>query len=286
MEASVSIEIFAFIVAVFGLVVGSFLNVVIYRLPLMLNHEWLLHCKATLMQTQIVQEEVPEKLTLSFPNSHCPHCQHKIRFYENIPLFSYLFLRGRCSSCSAPISLQYPSTELVSMLLSTLIAWHFGFTWQAFAALFFTWGLVAHTAIDIRHQLLPDIITYPLLWLGLLCNGMNLFTDAQSSIIGAAVGYLSLWSLFHIFKLITGKEGMGYGDFKLLALIGAWGGWQILPVTVLFASIAGAILGAIILTVQKKGKQTPLPFGPYLAIAGWIAFLWGAQINALYLGFL
>ncbi|RMH15133.1 MAG: prepilin peptidase [Gammaproteobacteria bacterium] len=274
----------ALIVAVFGLTVGSFLNVVIHRLPRMIRSEWLQQCKTFLWQgVRFDEDESYDHINLVYPDSRCPYCHHEIRFYENIPVISYLFLRGRCTSCKTPISIQYPLVELSTALLSAIVGWHYGFSWQTLAALILTWGLVAHTVIDIHHQILPDNITYPLLWLGLLCNTSGLFTDPVSAIFGAAAGYLILWTVFQIFRLATGKEGMGYGDFKLLALIGAWGGWQILPMTILLSSIMGAVIGALILLWQKRGSQTPLPFGPYLAIAGWIALLWGHDITQTYL---
>lgn len=209
----------------------------------------------------------------------------EIRPWENIPLVSYLALGGKCSSCKAAIGKRYPLVELATALLSGYVAWHFGFTWQAGAMLLLTWGLLAMSLIDADHQLLPDVLVLPLLWLGLIANHFGLFASLDDALFGAVFGYLSLWSVFWLFKLVTGKEGMGYGDFKLLAMLGAWGGWQILPLTILLSSLVGAILGVIMLRLRNAESGTPIPFGPYLAIAGWIALLWGDQITRTYLQF-
>jgi leader peptidase (prepilin peptidase)/N-methyltransferase len=224
-----------------------------------------------------------ETLTLARPASRCPHCGHRIRFYENIPLLSWLWLRGKCSACDARISLRYPLVELLTGVLSAVVAWHFGFGWQAAAALVLTWALLALSMIDIDHQLLPDSITLPLLWLGLLLSLFPVFADMHASLIGAAAGYLSLWIVYQLFRLLTGKEGMGFGDFKLLGALGAWMGWQSLPMIVLLSSAVGAVLGGTLMVVQRRGRQQPIPFGPYLAIAGWIALLWGERISSAYL---
>jgi len=200
-------------------------------------------------------------------------------------LVSWLALRGKCSSCRAPISSRYPLVELACGLLSGYVAWHFGFTWQAGAMLLLTWGLLAMSMIDVDHQLLPDVLVLPLLWLGLILNNFGFFVSLESALWGAVAGYLSLWSVYWLFKLVTGKEGMGYGDFKLLAMLGAWGGWQVLPLTILLSSVVGAVLGSILLRVQRAESSTPIPFGPYLAIAGWIALLWGDWITESYLQF-
>ncbi|HBS81076.1 MAG TPA: prepilin peptidase, partial [Pseudomonas sp.] len=205
--------------------------------------------------------------------------------WENIPLVSWLALRGKCSSCRAPISRRYPLVELLCGLLSSYVAWHFGFSWQAGAMLLLTWGLLAMSMIDVDHQLLPDSLVLPLLWLGLIVNYFGLFAPLPDAVWGAVAGYLSLWSVYWLFKLVTGKEGMGYGDFKLLAMLGAWGGWQVLPLTILLSSVVGAVLGTIMLRMQKADSGTTIPFGPYLAIAGWVALLWGDQITAAYLQF-
>lgn len=276
--------IFTFI---FSLLVGSFLNVVIYRIPVMMEREW---------QESLIEEAIPdsksdqadsdistETFNLATPASTCPHCQHKIRWYENIPVVSYLFLRGQCSSCHTSISLRYPVIELLTAILSVIAVVQFGFNASGLAAVVFTWCLVSLTFIDIDHQLLPDRIVLPLLWLGLLINTQNSFTSLSSAVWGAALGYLILWSIYWTFKLITGKEGMGYGDFKLLAALGAWCGATSLPLIILLSSVTGVILTVVLMISRKHEAQNPLPFGPYLAIAGWIALLWGDQITAAYL---
>ena len=265
-----------------GLLVGSFLNVLIYRLPKMMQRDWRGQAREIL---ELPAEPQTATFNLVLPNSSCPHCAHEIKPWENIPLISYLFLRGKCSSCKAPISLRYPLVELTCGLLSAFIAWHFGFTWQAGAMLLLTWGLLAMSLIDVDHQLLPDSLVLPLLWLGLIANSFGLFTNLENALWGAIAGYLSLWSVYWLFKLVTGKEGMGYGDFKLLAMLGAWGGWQVLPLTILLSSVVGAVLGTIMLRMQKADSGTTIPFGPYLAIAGWVALLWGDQITSAYLQF-
>jgi len=264
---------------VLGLMVGSFLNVAIYRLPVMMERDWQAQYQEYLGESPA--EEAP--LNLAQPASRCPHCNHKIRFYENIPVLSYLWLRGKCSSCQAAISIRYPSIELLTGILSAVIAWHFGFGPQAGAALLLTWALIALSMIDVDHQLLPDSITLPLLWLGLALSLFPVFADMRSSLIGALAGYLSLWTVYQLFKLVTGKEGMGFGDFKLLAALGAWMGWQALPVIVILSSAVGALLGGAMIVIQGRDRAQPIPFGPYLAIAGWIALLWGEQITDAYL---
>ena len=273
---------FVLCAALLGLLVGSFLNVVIHRLPKMLELDWQQQARETL---GLPEPENRTTYNLVLPNSHCPHCDHEIRPWENIPVVSYLALRGKCSSCKAPISARYPLIEVATAVLSGFVAWHFGFTWQAGAMLLLSWGLLAMSMIDVDHQLLPDALVLPLLWLGLIVNAFGLFSPLSDALWGAVFGYLSLWSVFWLFKLVTGKEGMGYGDFKLLAMIGAWGGWQVLPLTILLSSLVGAILGVILLRLRNADSGTPIPFGPYLAIAGWIALLWGGQITATYLQF-
>ena len=262
-----------------GLLVGSFLNVVIWRLPKMLERDWRLQAHDILGQPL----DTPQPTyNLMLPHSHCPHCDHSIRAWDNIPLISYVFLRGRCSNCAASISKRYPLTELACGVLSAFIAWHFGFGWPACLVLVLTWGLLAMSLIDAEHQLLPDVLVLPLLWLGLIVNSFDLFVPLHEALWGAIAGYLVLWSVFWLFKLITGKDGMGYGDFKLLAMLGAWGGWQILPLTLLLSSFVGAIIGVTLLRFRNAKTSTPIPFGPYLAIAGWIALLWGGQITDFY----
>ncbi len=270
---------FVVLASIIGLMLGSFLNVVIYRLPKMLEREWRQHC-AELHAEKTVTEPV---FNLATPRSTCPQCQHKISVLENIPVISYLFLRGRCSGCQSSISLRYPLVEVLTSILSGFIAWHFGFGVTAFVALFFLWAMIALTFIDIDTQLLPDSITQPLLWLGLLYNLHGGLTDIHSSVIGAIAGYLTLWSVYWVFKLLTGKEGMGYGDFKLLAAIGAWLGWQLLPMVILFASVVGATVGVMLILSKKLTQNAAIPFGPYLAGGGLLALLWGKQINQIYL---
>jgi leader peptidase (prepilin peptidase)/N-methyltransferase len=267
-------------VFVVGLMVGSFLNVVIHRLPVMMERDWKAQCQDYMGQAPV--EEGP-RLSLAKPRSRCPNCGHTIRFYENIPVLSYLWLRGKCSSCQHPISLRYPLIELLTAVLSAVIAWHFGFGWQAGAALLLTWALIALSMIDVDHQLLPDSITLPFLWLGLTLSLFPVFADMRSSLIGAIAGYLSLWTIYQLFRLLTGKEGMGFGDFKLLALLGAWMGWQSLPMIVLLSSAVGAVLGISMILIQGRDRHQPIPFGPYLAVAGWITLLWGEQMSSSYL---
>ncbi len=262
-----------------GLTVGSFLNVVIHRLPLMMERDWQAQCQEYLGEPP--KEQSP--LSLAKPASHCPHCGHKIRFYENIPVLSYLWLRGRCSACQQAISVRYPLIELLTAVMSAVIAWHFGFGWQAGAGLLLTWALIALSVIDTDHQLLPDVITLPFLWLGLMLSLFPVFADVRSSLIGAIAGYLSLWTVYQLFKLLTGKEGMGFGDFKLLALLGAWMGWQSLPLIIILSSAVGAVLGGAMIALRGRDRAQPIPFGPYLAIAGWIALLWGEHISSAYM---
>jgi len=263
-----------------GLLIGSFLNVVIYRLPKMMQHDWRIQAREIL---ELPTEPAGKTFNLILPNSSCPHCCHEIKAWENIPVVSYLALRGKCSGCKAPISMRYPLVELACGLLSAYVAWHFGFTWQTAGMLVLTWGLLAMSLIDADHQLLPDALVLPLLWLGLIANHFGLYTSLEHALWGAVAGYLSLWSVYWLFKLVTGKEGMGHGDFKLLAMLGAWGGWQVLPLTILLSSLVGTILGVIMLRLRNAETSTPIPFGPYLAIAGWIALLWGDQITSTYL---
>lgn len=270
---------FVAFVTVLGLMVGSFLNVVIYRLPVMMEREWKQQCAE-------LNGEMPESsdpFTLSQPRSTCPHCQHQITAIENIPILSYLVLRGRCRSCQTPISIRYPSIELLTGILSGIVAYYFGFDWTCLGALLLTWSLIALTFIDVDHQLLPDSITLPLLWLGLFFNLSGQFTTLDSAVIGALAGYLSLWSVFHLFRLVTGKEGMGYGDFKLLAALGAWLGWSTLPAIILLSSLVGAVVGLSLILLARHGRDIPIPFGPYLAAAGWIALIWAEPINTAYL---
>lgn len=277
-----NIMVFVGCVVVLGLLVGSFLNVVVYRLPKMLMRDWRNQAREVL---EMPAQDTSEIFNLILPHSSCPHCGHEIKPWENIPIVSWLFLRGKCSGCQQSISARYPLVELACGLLSGVIAWHYGVSWEALAMLVLTWGLLSMSLIDADHQILPDALVLPLLWLGLILNSFALFTSLSDAVWGAIIGYMSLWSIFWLFKLITGKEGMGYGDFKLLAMLGAWGGWQVLPLTILLSSVVGAVLGVIILRLQHNSYSNPIPFGPYLALAGWIALIWGDQITSSYLQF-
>jgi leader peptidase (prepilin peptidase)/N-methyltransferase len=276
----------AFLVVVtvaLGLMVGSFLNVVIHRLPVMMEREWRSQCNDLLeLETSSDNEEA---YSLIRPRSRCPDCGHQISALENIPVFSYLALRGRCSECGTRISPRYPLIEMLTAILSGIVAWHFGYGWPLAAALLFTWSMIPLSVIDIEHQLLPDAITLPVLWTGLVLSLFGVFVDSATSIIGAAAGYLSLWTVYQVFRLLTGKQGMGFGDFKLLALCGAWMGWQALPAIIVLSSLVGAVVGISLILVRGRDRNLPIPFGPYLAAAGWLALLWGDQITQTYLRF-
>ncbi|EXI67842.1 MAG: Pectic enzymes secretion protein OutO [Candidatus Accumulibacter adjunctus] len=275
--------LFTFCSGLIGLLVGSFLNVVIHRLPRMIERDWRLHC------AELRGEEpasAAEPFSLVRPRSRCPSCGHQISAVENIPVVSWLLLRGRCSACSARISPRYPLVEMVSALLCAFAAHHFGPGWNALGAMLMSCCLIALTCIDFDTQLLPDAITLPLLWAGLLFNLSATFTDLQSAVIGAVAGYLFLWLVYWTFKLVTGKEGMGYGDFKLLAALGAWLGWQLLPLTVLLSSFLGAVVGIGLIVLARRGRSVPIPFGPYLAIAGILALYWGKPLTRAYVGLL
>jgi len=280
-QSSLAFYIF---IAIFSLIIGSFLNVVVYRLPKMMHNGWYLECREFLADelTDIPAKDI-EHITLSKPDSTCPKCEHKIRFYENIPVLSWLFLAGKCSQCKNGISFRYPLVEAATAFLSVIIAIQFGVTLETFLLLLLTWGLICLTLIDFDHMLLPDQIVMPLLWLGLLVNINNTFVSLNDAVIGAAVGYMSLFSVFWLFKLLTGKDGMGHGDFKLFSLFGAWLGWQLLPVLILMASVVGAIVGISLMLFKGHQREQAIPFGPYLAIAGWITLLWGEAIWSWYL---
>jgi leader peptidase (prepilin peptidase)/N-methyltransferase len=265
----------------FGLVVGSFLNVVIYRLPMMMESRWRKDCCELL---EVAQEQADKPLNLATPNSHCPHCKAAIKPWQNIPVLSYIMLGGKCSNCAVKISPRYPLLELVTGLMTMALAWHFDLSLALLGAALLTWSLISLTMIDVDQQLLPDDITLPLLWLGLLLNLNGTYVSLPEAVIGAMAGYLSLWSVYWVFKLLTGKEGMGYGDFKLLAALGAWLGWQALPMIILLSSLVGAVCGITLMALKGRGKEVPIPFGPYLAMAGWIALLWGDAIMARYMG--
>ncbi len=263
-----------------GLLVGSFLNVVILRLPTRLMHDWR-------QQSRELLEIEGDGNALAPPGivhepSHCPHCKHALGPLDNIPLLSWLLLRGHCRYCGATISMQYPLVELLCCLCSAIVVWKFGFGWQAGAALALTWTLIALAGIDVRTQLLPDQLTLPLLWLGLILSLFPLFIGSSASVLGAAIGYLSLWSVYWLFKLTTGKEGMGYGDFKLLAALGAWMGASSLLPIVLLSSLIGALVGGAFLVIRGHDRATPIPFGPFIAAAGWVQFVFGDQIMAVY----
>ncbi|ALO36738.1 methyltransferase [Colwellia sp. MT41] len=279
-----SATLFYFTVGLFSLAIGSFLNVVIYRTPKMMEYTWYHDCREFLAdEVKNIKAKNLTAMTLSKPNSSCPSCGHNIRFYENIPVLSWLMLKGKCSQCANTISARYPLVEISTMLLSLIVAQHFGVTSETFFALILTWGLITLTMIDFDHMLLPDQITLPLLWLGLLININGTFAPLTDAVIGAAVGYMSLFSVFWIFKLFTGKEGMGFGDFKLFAVFGAWLGWQLLPLLILMASVVGAIVGISLILFKNHQRQQGIPFGPYLAIAGWLTLLWGDGIWSWYL---
>jgi leader peptidase (prepilin peptidase)/N-methyltransferase len=265
-----------------GLIVGSFLNVVIHRLPRMLERQWRAEC------AELAGTPAPpaERYDLVRPRSACPMCGHRIPALENIPLVSYLFLGGKCSQCKAPISLRYPIVEVLAGALAGYIAWRYGLSAAMLGALLFAWAMIALAFIDLDTFYLPDSITLPLLWAGLLFNAGGTFTDLRSAVIGAAAGYLALWAVFWVFKFATGKEGMGYGDFKLLAAVGAWLGWKMLPLTILASSLVGAVVGIGMIVFAKHAREKPIPFGPYLAVAGLIAMFWGERITRQYLDLL
>ena len=271
---------FTLLALVLGLIVGSFLNVLVWRLPKMLEREWRAQAHEIL---GLPADPAGPTYNLMRPNSCCPHCNHPIRPWEIFPFLGYMLFGGRDAHCRGAISARYPLTELACGLISAFVAWHFSFGWQAGAVMLLSWGLLAMSLIDADHQLLPDVLVLPLLWLGLIINGFDLLAPLTDALWGAVIGYMSLWSVFWLFKLATGKDGMGHGDFKLMALIGAWGGWQVLPMTLLMSSLAGVFVGLILMRVRKTQVSSPMPFGPYLAIAGWIALLWGGQITDFYL---
>ena len=275
---------------VLGLLVGSFLNVIIYRMPVILQRDWKRQCSEFLEIDNSLSKDKSHSLkhevfNLQQPASHCPHCYHKIKPWENVPLISYIALGGKCSNCKAKISLRYPSIEFINGVLSALVAFTFGATWLTLALLIFTWSLLVLTLIDFDHQLLPDDITIPLLWLGLLVNALDLGfgVSLDDAVIGAIAGYLVLWAFYWVFKLTTNKEGMGYGDFKLLAALGAWMGWQSLLPIIILSSVVGAVSGIIMIIALGRNKSVPMPFGPYLSGAGFIMLIWGPEISTLYI---
>jgi leader peptidase (prepilin peptidase)/N-methyltransferase len=275
-------SLFIFLCGVLGLLVGSFLNVVIHRLPKMMERDWRAQC------AELRGDKAPasESFSLLKPRSRCPACGHAISAIENVPVVSWALLRGRCAACQAPISPRYPLVEIGSGLSCAFAAFHFGFGWAALGAMLLIWCLLALTCIDLETQLLPDSITMPLLWAGLLFNLFGTFVDLPSAVVGAVVGYLALWLVYWAFKLTTGKEGMGYGDFKLLAALGAWLGWQMLPLTILMSSFLGAVAGIALIVLAKRGRNAPIPFGPYLAVAGILVLFWGKALTRAYIGLL
>ncbi len=265
-----------------GLIVGSFLNVVIHRLPVIMERDWRAQCTEFLdLPAHAPADEAPFNLIV--PRSRCPSCGHGITALENVPVISYIALRGRCSQCATAIGLRYPLVEVLSGILTGVVAWHFGFGPQSACAWLLTWSLIALSGIDLDHQLIPDAITLPFLWIGLGISLVPIFVDTHASLIGAMAGYGILWCIYQAFRLLTGKRGMGYGDFKLLAMLGAWLGWQSLPVVVLLSSLIGAVVGVSLILVRGQDRNIPIPFGPYLAAAGFVAMLWGQDIVAWYL---
>ena len=283
--------IFVASVFVLSLLIGSFLNVVIYRLPIMMEQEWRAHCKEL---NATPATSIPAgRFNLIFPQSHCSFCGAQITVLKNIPILSYLILNGKCSSCNTVISKRYPIVESLTAILTAIVAWRFGFGWESAAAVILTWSLIAISAIDIDHHIIPDSISLPLIWIGFSLSLFHpmvgtevLFIDPKTGIIGALAGYLSLWCIYQLFRLITGKEGMGYGDFKLLAALGAWLGWQMLPLIILLSAIVGTTVGSTMIILHRHDRNIPIPFGPYLATAGWIAMLYGEQMITSYLDFM
>ncbi len=273
---------FIILIGILGLLVGSFLNVVIHRLPIMLEIEFRAECDSFIENSADSQSN-KSTYNLILPRSACPHCQHQITALENIPVISWLVLRGKCSNCKAPISSRYPIIELCTAIISAGLAWHFGLSTELFGALILAWFLISLIMIDADTYLLPDSMTLPLIWLGLLFNSFQTFTSLHSAVYGAIAGYLSLWSVYWLFKLVTGKEGMGYGDFKLLAALGAWFGWSMIPMIILLSSFAGAVIGIIMVIGKNRGWNKPMTFGPYLGVAGLLALIWGNDLSlALY----
>lgn len=280
--------IFISVAFILALLIGSFLNVVIHRLPIMMEREWRAQCDE---MSAVPADSLPVgRFDLMAPGSRCPSCGHQITALQNIPILSFVLLGGKCAGCDMKISVRYPVIELVTAVLSSIVAWRFGFGWEAAAAIVMTWALVAISVIDFDHQIIPDSLSLPLVWAGLTLSlfhpmqgAQNLFVDPQTAIVGALGGYLSLWSVYQLFRLITGKEGMGYGDFKLLAALGAWLGWKMLPVIILMSAVVGATVGIMLIVSKRHERSVPIPFGPYLAAAGWIAMLWGPDIVDWYL---
>jgi len=270
-------------VTVLGLIIGSFLNVVVHRLPVMMERDWREQCRDFVIGGN-PPPEPDERYDLVSPGSRCPSCGHPIRPLQNVPVVSYMMLRGRCAACGWRIPLRYPAVELLTGLMSLAVAWKFGFSVQTLAVLLFTWSLIALSFIDLDTQLLPDSITLPMLWAGLAFNLFAVVVPLWDAVVGAICGYGILWIIYQAFRLLTGKEGMGFGDFKLLAMLGAWAGWQSLPLTILLSSVLGAIVGVSLMAFKGQSREVPIPFGPYLALAGWVSLIWGDRIIAIYLG--
>lgn len=279
--ALLPLELVLAIAFILGAVVGSFLNVVIYRLPKILDQRWTADCRSFLEIKPDPSATEEKKVSLLWPSSSCPKCKNKIRPWHNIPILGFLLLRGQCKDCSEPISPRYPIVELITALLSLVIIWKFGATLEGLAALCITWSLIALTGIDFDEHLLPDSITLPLMWAGLIANSFGLFTDLPSALWGAILGYMSLWSVYWVFKLVTGKEGMGFGDFKLLAALGAWLGWSYLPTIILMSSLVGLVFALLFMIFSGNKKGAPIAFGPYLAVAGWICLVLGEDVFAI-----
>ncbi|PID45938.1 MAG: prepilin peptidase [Proteobacteria bacterium] len=267
------------VVGIFSLLIGSFLNAAIYRIPIMMQREWDAECKAHMnADNPDYIPETLERFNLFIPRSRCPTCGHQISAIENIPILSYLIQRGKCKGCKTKISKQYPIVEALTAAISMFIAWKFGYCWPMAAMLLFAWTLITLGMIDAKTMLLPDSLTLPLMWLGLLFNLNGMFVSLHSAVLGAVIGYMSLWSIFQLFRLVTGKDGMGYGDFKILAAIGAWGGWQILPFTIFASALLGAVVGITMMKIQQRKDSQPIPYGPWLALAGLISLLWRDDI--------
>jgi len=273
------------LIIIIGLVVGSFISMLVYRIPVILFREWRKDCQLFLAEHP-AEKDTKKPMNLALPSSHCPHCEQALKWYHNIPIVGYLIQGGRCTHCHKKIPLRYPIIELLATITPIFCYAQFGFTTSFYLTTFLSWIMILQSYIDIEHQIIPDQITLPILWLGLFINTFNVFTDINSAIFGAIAGYLSLWIFAKLFFLITKKEGMGHGDFKLLAMLGAWLGWQVLPLIILMSSLIGAITGIAILLIKKQDKNTPIPFGPFLALAGWITLIYGQPIIQTYLNLL
>lgn len=278
-----SLGVFYIIVFIVGLCIGSFINVIVYRVPKMLFFSWFIQCYDFLNLQPKLKKNPSIELNLFFPGSHCPNCKHKVWFIDNIPVVSYIFLKGKCRHCKKTIDIKYPLTEIITAFFSLIVGWQFGINLNLIFGLLITWVLIIQSGIDLQEYLIPDEITLPALWFGLIINSFNIFVNLQEAVIGAVIGYLFFWLVYWVFKLITGKEGMGYGDFKLMAMLGAWFGYKMLPVIIFISTIMGSVVGGVLILLKKHNRDSVIPFGPYLSIAGWVAMLWGKSINAWYL---